>query len=86
MTTRNIPGCSIPAARCFYRAAAELIQPRLDAHASPNGEAKVGTQRYKNLMAAMSSFIRVISSWAQLEFDSRWVSPKMYQDSVGLGC
>ena len=79
------PNCSIPAARCYYRAAAELIQQTLDANDSPNGEARVGSQRYKNLMAAMTSFLRALSSWAQLEFEYRCVDspnpcmPKRHQ-------
>lgn len=71
MLVYNIPSASVPAARSFYRAAAELMQKTLDANASPNGEAAVGSQQYKNLMAAMKSFIRIMSSWAQLEFTHR---------------
>ena len=83
MTTENLPECGIPAARCFYRAAAELIQQRLDANESPNGEAQRGSQRYRNLMAAMTSFIRVMSSWAQLEFDNRYIGPQKRHAVVG---
>lgn len=71
MTINSFPDCSIPAARCFYRAAAELIQQTLNANESPNGEAERGSQRYRNLMAAMTSFIRAMTSWAQLEFANR---------------
>ena len=95
MTNHNFPECGIPAARCFYRASAELIQHSLDANESPNGEAKRGSQRYRNLMAAMTSFIRLMSSWAQLEFDNRYAGPQkrhewldsyLLQDSLELVC
>ena len=66
--------CSVQAARCFYRAAAELYQEKLDANASPNGEAQPGSPHHKKLMKAMSSFIRVMSSWAQMEFECRCVT------------
>ena len=69
MVLKNLPMSSIPSARMAYRAAAELLQQVLDANASPNGEAKPGSQRHKNLMAGMTSFIRMMSSWAQMEFD-----------------
>lgn len=74
MLVYSFPSASIPAARSFYRAAAELIQKTLDANASPNGEAAVGSQQYKNLMEAMSSFLRIMSSWAQLEFTHRYTA------------
>ena len=65
---------SVPAARCYYRAAAELIQESLDGNASPNGEAEVGSHQHKQLVKAVTSFIRCISSWAHMEFDLRLVS------------
>lgn len=69
MVVKELPFSSIPAARMAYRAAAELTQQVLDANDSPNGEAKPGSQRHRNLMTAMTSFIRIMSSWAQMEFD-----------------
>lgn len=71
MASSNMKDASIPAARCFYRAAAELIQIKLKANASPNGEAQRGSQQHKQLIGAVTSFIRVMSSWAQMEFDLR---------------
>ncbi|KAL0022060.1 hypothetical protein WJX77_011849 [Trebouxia sp. C0004] len=71
MASNSMKDASIPAARCFYRAAAELIQIKLKANASPNGEAKRGSQQHVQLMRAVTSFIRVMSSWAQMEFDLR---------------
>lgn len=73
MSSGRMKDASIPAARCYYRAAAELIQEKLDANASPNGEAAAGSQQYKLLMKAVNSFIRVVSSWAQMEYDIRSV-------------
>ncbi len=71
MASSNMKDASIPAARCFYRAAAELIQIKLKANASPNGEAERGSQQHTQLITAVTSFIRVMSSWAQMEFDLR---------------
>lgn len=71
MASSNMKDASIPAARCFYRAAAELIQIKLKANASPNGEAVRGSQQHTQLIRAVTSFIRVMSSWAQMEFDLR---------------
>ncbi|KAL0049608.1 hypothetical protein WJX82_005847 [Trebouxia sp. C0006] len=71
MASSNMKDASIPAARCFYRAAAELIQIKLKANASPNGEAERGSQQHQQLIRAVTSFIRVMSSWAQMEFDLR---------------
>ncbi|KAL0024788.1 hypothetical protein WJX79_007329 [Trebouxia sp. C0005] len=71
MASSNMKDASIPAARCFYRAAAELIQIKLKANASPNGEAVRGSQQHIQLIRAVTSFIRVMSSWAQMEFDLR---------------
>ncbi len=65
MASSNMKDASIPAARCFYRAAAELIQIK------PNGEAERGSQQHTQLIRAVTSFIRVMSSWAQMEFDLR---------------
>ena len=85
MTTHNFTECSIPAARCFYRAASELLQQRLDANESPNGEATRGSQRYRNLMVAVKSFIRAMSSWAQMEFTQRLAcSAHVSQPSITL--
>ncbi len=71
MASSSMKDARIPAARCFYRAAAELIQMKLKANASPNGEAERGSQQHKQLIRAVTSFIRVMSSWAQMEFDLR---------------
>lgn len=71
MAKVRLVDATVCAARCYYRAAAELIQHSLDANASPNGEAKPGSQQHMQLMKAVSSFIRVLSSWAQMEFHHR---------------
>ena len=74
MAKVRLQDATVCAARCYYRAAAELIQHSLDANASPNGEAKPGSQQHMQLMKAVSSFIRVLSSWAQMEFHHRSAS------------
>ena len=66
---RSFPKGSISAARCYYRAAAEVIQEKLDENASFSDDESEASQQYHQLVEAVVSFIRVMSSWAQMEFD-----------------
>lgn len=69
LAKRTMLNGKVSSARCYYRAAAELLQSQLDDNASPNGQARVGSLQYQLLVEAVTSFIRVISSWAQMEFE-----------------
>ena len=71
ISKRRTPAGSIAAARCYYRAAAEVVEQKLDEIAAPAGFLDANSQHFYQLVEAVITFIRVLSSWAQMEFEAK---------------